>query len=123
MKKPLSFIALLVIFLMSNCSEIPENNDPILGIWARLEIVSENDNNEDEIREEWIFNDAFLGRYQSYTNDELVSISDFSWSNEDGIYTIIYRDATIPGVEVRLEQAFSPEILALQNGLTFAERE
>ena len=123
MKKFFSLLAILVIIAVSNCSEIPENNDPILGIWSKSEILSEEGKSGDEVREEWIFNDAYLGRYHSYTNDNLEFYTDFSWSLNETIYTIVYTGTDIPDIEVTLEQAVNPEKLALENGNTFAERE
>ncbi|WP_394970428.1 hypothetical protein [uncultured Croceitalea sp.] len=123
MKKFFSLLAILVIIAVSNCSEIPENNDPILGIWSKSELLSQDGKNGDEIRKEWIFNDAYLGRYHSYTNDDLEFYTDFSWSLNEDIYTIIYTGTDIPDIEVTLEQATNPEKLALENGNIFAERE
>lgn len=113
----------MVIISMSNCSEIPENNDPILGIWSRSEILSEDGEIEDEVHQEWIFNDVFLGRYHSYSNNNLEFFTDFSWSLEGNIYTIIYTGTDIPSIDVTLEQTSNPEKLALTNGNLFAERE
>ncbi|WP_350291122.1 hypothetical protein [uncultured Croceitalea sp.] len=123
MKKFFSLLAILVIIAVSNCSEIPENNDPILGIWSKSEILSIDGKNENEVREEWIFNDAYLGRYHSYTNDDLEFYTDFSWSLENETYTIIYTGTDIPNAEVNLEEAVKPEQLELENGNIFALRE
>ena len=107
----------------SSCSEIPENNDPILGIWARTEIPSQKSKNPNESREECIFNYVFLRRYQTYTYNNLEFYTDFSWSIEEGVYTIVYTGTNIPDIEVTLETSADTETLALQNGNTFAERE
>ncbi|GMN10822.1 hypothetical protein MTsPCn9_30130 [Croceitalea sp. MTPC9] len=123
MKKFFSLLAILVIIAVSNCSEIPENNDPILGIWSKSEILSQDGKSGDEVREEWIFNDAYLGRYHSYTNNDLEFYTDFSWSLDGETYTIIYTGTDKPTVEVNLHQAAEPELLALENGSTFAVRE
>ena len=123
MKKFLSLLALVIIIAMSNCSEIPVNNDPILGIWSKSQISLTNSENSNEIREEWIFNDAYLGRYHSYTNDDLDFYTDFNWSLEDETYTIIYSGTDKPTVKVNLEEAVTPELLAYKNGNIFAIRE
>jgi hypothetical protein len=123
MKKFFSLLAILALIAVSNCSEIPENNDPILGIWTKSEILSQEGKSEDEIRKEWIFNDAYLGRYHRYNNDDLEFYTDFSWSLNEDIYTIIYTGTDIPDIEVTLEQATNPEKLALEDGNIFAERE
>ncbi len=123
MKKFFSLLTLVVIIAMSNCSEIPENNDPILGVWSKSEITSLDGENENDVREEWIFNDAYLGRYHIYTNNDLEFYTDFSWSLDDETYTIIYSGTDKPKVEVNLEEAVKPELLALQDGNIFAIRE
>lgn len=122
MKKFFSLLSIVCIIAISNCTSIPENNDPILGIWARSGSTLEN-KNENATREEWIFNDVYLGRYQSYSESNLLFYTDFKWSEENGVYTIIYSDAEITDVIVSLEETNDPEILALENGTVFATRE
>ncbi len=123
MKKLFSLLAIASIIAISNCTSIPENNDPILGIWVRDDISSETDKAEGTTREEWIFNDVYLGRYQSYSNSSLTYYTDFKWSEENGVYTIIYSDELITDVTVSLEETSEPEVLSLENGLVFATRE
>ena len=36
MKKIFSFFAIIAIIAFSNCSQLEENNDPIIGIWTNL---------------------------------------------------------------------------------------
>ncbi|WP_298928671.1 hypothetical protein [uncultured Allomuricauda sp.] len=122
MKKFFSLLSIVCIIAISNCTSIPENNDPILGIWARSGSTLEN-KNENATREEWIFNDVYLGRYQSYSESNLLFYTDFKWSEENGVYTIIYSDTEITDVIVSLEETNDPEILALENGTVFATRE
>lgn len=123
MKKFFSLLAILALIAVSNCSEIPENNDPILGIWSKSEIASEGEESGDKVRQEWIFNDAYLGRYHNYTNGDLDFYTDFSWSLEGETYTIIYTGTDKPKVQVNLEEAATPEKLALEDGAIFAIRE
>lgn len=122
MKKFFSLLLIVCIIAISNCTSIPANNDPILGIWARTNSTIENEI-ENTSREEWIFNDVYLGRYQSYSNSSLTFYTDFKWSEEDGVYSIIYSEEQINDVSVSLENASNPEILALENGTVFATRE
>lgn len=122
MKKFFSLLSIVCIIAISNCTSIPENNDPILGVWARASSTLDN-KNEKSTREEWIFNDVYLGRYQSYSNSNLVFYTDFKWSEEDGVYSIIYSDTEVTDVTVSIEEANEPEILALENGSVFATRE
>lgn len=123
MKKLFSLLSIIGIIAMSNCSRVPENNDPILGIWAKIETSTTESKGTETTRQEWIFNDVYLGRYQSYSNSKLVFYTDFKWSVENGTYTIIYGDPQVTDITVSLEEANDPEILALENGSVFATRE
>ncbi|TXN36270.1 hypothetical protein FVB32_09795 [Flagellimonas hymeniacidonis] len=115
-------MSIVCIIAISNCTSIPENNDPILGIWVRSDSTLDSKNGE-TIREEWIFNDVYLGRYQSYTNSGITFYTDFKWSEDNGVYTIIYSNEEITDVIVNLRETNNPEILALENGSVFATRE
>ena len=123
MKKLFSLLSIIGIIAISNCSRIPENNDPILGIWAKTEISYEEGKTSETIREEWIFNDVYLGRYQRYSNSKLIFYTDYKWSQDNGTYTIIYGDDQVTDVTVNMEKANEPEILTLENGSVFATRE
>lgn len=123
MKKLFSLLFIILIVAVSNCTDIPENNDPILGIWVSQALTTENSRTIPASKEEWIFNDVYLGRYQRYENNALTFYTDFKWSNEDGNYTIIYTGTDIEEVTVSLEVTNEPEILALEDGAVFATRE
>ena len=119
MKKLLCLLAIIGIISASNCSRIPENNDPIIGIWTKVEVNAENET----IRQEWIFNDVYLGRYHSYSNDQLEVKTDFGWSSKEGMYTISY-----PGLEklndvVSMTSQQSVEVLQDTQGNVLAQRE
>lgn len=122
MKKFFSLLTLVGLILVSNCSKIPENNDPVLGIWANLEIEEINVEESND-RQEWIFNDAYLGRYQEYNGDSITFYTDFGWSVENGVYTIEYRGVDMQNQRVMLVESDSPETLAYENGGHFATRE
>ena len=94
MKKFFSFIAIVSIILASNCSRIPENNDPVIGIWSSLSVLTNSETGKVSTRFEWIFNDAYLGRYHIKENGSVVAKTDFRWEQTDGVYTISY-----PGME------------------------
>lgn len=94
MKKFFSFIAIIGIILASNCSRIPENNDPVIGIWASLSTLTNSETGKVSTRLEWIFNDAYLGRYHIKENGNVVAKTDFRWERNDDVYTISY-----PGME------------------------
>lgn len=103
MKKLLSFLAIIGIILASNCSRIPENNDPVIGIWSDIQLNANNQTNKQTAKKEWIFNDAYLGRYHSYNNNGTIDVlTDFKWSEEDGLYTISY-----PGLENKTDDIVS----------------
>ncbi|WP_420320073.1 hypothetical protein [Flagellimonas sp.] len=124
MKKLFSLLSIICIIAISNCSSIPENNDPILGTWVKnSSILDEGTNKNSTTREEWIFNDVYLGRYQTYTNSNLIFYTDFRWSEENGKYSITFGDEQVSDVIVSLQESNDPEILALENGSVFATRE
>ncbi|MGW9687094.1 hypothetical protein [Flagellimonas sp. 2504JD1-5] len=124
MKKLFSLLSIICIIAVSNCSSIPENNDPILGTWVKNSSSSDASSNKSSTtREEWIFNDVYLGRYQSYTNSDLTYYTDFRWSEENGKYSITFGDEQVSDVIVSLQESNDPEILALDNGSVFATRE
>ena len=94
------FIAISMSLTFYNCSEIPENNDPIIGIWSKT-VISDTGNQLS--KREWTFNDAYLGRYHDYTYNNIVFITDFQWSVENGVYTISYPGTDMPDEIVTLE--------------------
>ena len=123
MKKLFSLLFIVLIIAVSNCTDIPENNDPILGIWLRTASSTEDSKSPTTIKEEWIFNDVYLGRYQRYSDNTLSFYTDFKWSNDNGVYTITYTGTNIEEVSVSLKKQNEPEVLALENGAVFATRE
>lgn len=125
MKKILSFLALLGLILASNCTQIPENDDPILGIWARtewLEPVAEEAKSS-RLKKEWIFNDVYLGRYQEFVDHQLVYYTDFSWEVDSDGYTLIYYGTDTPPLKLLLKQDENSDRLEYTDGAVFAERE
>ena len=133
MKKPLHFfMATFVFSTIFGCSEIPESNDPILGIWAKTTTLESGKDS----KEEWIFNDAHKGRFHSYTNNNVAFLTDFRWTNDGDTYTITYPGTDMPNDNVSIkttelsnstekntEQASSNVILEETNGETLAFRE
>ncbi len=125
MKKIFSFLAIIGILLSSNCTRIAENNDPVIGIWTHMSTASDSKVQKQDItiKQEWIFNDAFLGRYHTYNNKELIVISDFKWSLKDNTYIISY-----PGLDreediVQMEETENGTILTDSEGHVLAVRE
>ncbi len=124
MKKLFSFLAIVAIISLSNCSRIEENNDPIIGIWSNLSIATATSKTgKQTVRQEWIFNDAYLGRYHTIENGSITIKTDFNWKQESGFYTISY-----PGLEraddiVSLKAADDETMLEHKDGYTLAKRE
>ncbi|MDE3741724.1 hypothetical protein [Maribacter polysaccharolyticus] len=124
MKKLFSFIAIVGIILASNCSRIPENDDPVIGIWSSASISTDSETAKVSTQYEWIFNDAYLGRYHVKENGNITVTTDFSWSEDGGVYTICY-----PGLddksddEVTMDASTDQASLVDANGNILAIRE
>lgn len=106
-------MAIVAIISASNCSRIPENNDPVIGIWYKVDVINSGETNKQTIRQEWIFNDAYLGRYQKYNGAVLDFKTDFSWVAENEIYTITYPGTDMTKDVVSMKE--SPEGMLLEN--------
>lgn len=123
MKKLLSLLAILAIIFAASCSKIPENNDPVIGIWSNLE-VTDSQSAKSTVKKEWIFNDAYLGRFHTYNNNKIEVITDFSWTKEDDTYILSY-----PGLEnktndiVIMKKSEEGMVLEYTGGETLAHRE
>ena len=116
-------LAILGVIAVSNCSRIPENNDPVLGIWVKTEINNDAQvSKETSISEEWIFNDVYLGRYHRYDNNEIVFYTDYSWEVVNEVYTISYSKGDMESVQVFLIDSEESQTLQLENGTILAER-
>ncbi|MDP5230778.1 MAG: hypothetical protein NWQ38_10330 [Cellulophaga sp.] len=119
MKKLYTIVAFCFIILFTNCSKPIINNDPVIGVWTNVLINTTSENAKSQTEFEWIFNDAFLGRYHEYTNNNLVVKTDFSWKKENDIYTITYPGTDIPEEQVILIVT----TLQKTNGTIFATKE
>ena len=117
-----SLILVLVVFAVSSCSDIPENNDPVIGIWAQIQAPKDIGAKHME-REEWIFNDAYLGRYTQYLGDELVMETDFQWESHGGVYTIQYPGLNKVQNVVKIKQNQEGSLLMDLQGNVLAYRE
>jgi hypothetical protein len=124
MKRFFSMLAIVGFIAVSNCSRIPENNDPVLGVWVRTELIDDATARETAapISEEWIFNDVYLGRYHRYSDKEIVFYTDFKWEVVDDVYTITYSQGEMSEVQVSLKLSEENEMLELVNGAVFATR-
>jgi len=125
MNKALLFVmAFIAVTTFLNCSSIEENNDPIIGIWY-------NDNNVSNTnkvllttsKQEWIFNDAYLGRYHKYNNNKISFKTDYRWVEKDGIYTISYPGTDFSDDIVTMGNSNGSTILKDQDGNILAIKE
>jgi hypothetical protein len=123
MKKFFSLMAIVAIISVSNCSKIPENNDPVIGIWSRMDVNQSEEIKQEAVRQEWIFNDVYLGRYHRYENNRLVFKTDFNWESRDGVYTINYPGTDMMSQQVVRKDHSAGEVLAdtQDNILAFRE--
>ena len=124
MKKLFSFLAIIGIILASNCSRIPENNNPVIGIWSDVKVTASPETAKQRtLRQEWIFNDAYLGRYHQKTDGSITYKTDFKWSYDDEIYTISYPGTDLRTETVSMEQDDDATMLADAEGNIMATRE
>ena len=124
MKKLFSLLAIVGIILASNCSRIPENNNPVIGIWSDVEVSAPNETGKKEtLRQEWIFNDAYLGRYHKKTNGSITFKTDFRWSFENEVYTIAYPGTDLDTEIVSMQEDDNVILLADAEGNVMATRE
>ncbi|WP_437371520.1 hypothetical protein [Maribacter litoralis] len=121
MKYVLHYLVLMVI--ITSCSKIEENNDPIIGIWQHTVKTATNENKMVVDNEEWIFNDVYLGRFHGYKNDQVVYLTDFSWSVHDGVYIVSYPGTDFPDDFVKMEKTDDGVILMRTEGKLFAEKQ
>ena len=116
MKKILSFFTILAIILVSNCSRIEENNDPVIGIWSNANTQTNSINKKVTTnKQEWIFNDAYLGRYHDLQNDRVIMKTDFRWSQKDGVYTITYPGLPDKSIDQVVIVDNTPESVLLED--------
>ncbi|NND16088.1 MAG: hypothetical protein HKN89_07165 [Eudoraea sp.] len=122
MKRTYAFLAILTIIFVSSCSEIPENTDPVLGIWFKAGTISE-ETNTTVTKEEWIFNDAYLGRYHIYNDNTITFSTDFGWDQKNGLYTITYPGTDKSTQNARMTMMDAQEVLQDEEGNVLAQRE
>ncbi|MGB5371000.1 MAG: hypothetical protein WBN18_11260 [Flavobacteriaceae bacterium] len=122
MKKLMSLMAILAIVTASHCSRIPENNDPIIGIWENVELKAIGQTEKQTVAQEWIFNDAYLGRYHQRQNNELTIKTDFKWTEDKGVYTISYPGTDLPNQLVSMQQTSEGDMLKDNEGHVIAIR-
>ena len=117
-------MALTGLLFIATCSSIPEIDDPVIGIWSQTTIENAGPTEKKTVRNEWIFNDVYLGRYHQYEGNELVIQNDYSWTIENGTYTLEYPGSDIPSsVLVMKTTAEGKTILADTNDNIVAIRE
>lgn len=123
MKRLIAFMAILAIIFASNCTRIPENNDPVIGIWTNTGLSNDETAGKQTLRKEWIFNDAYLGRYEEFAGSNLLLKTDFKWSEADEVYTISYPGTDLNPVKVQMKEGPDGISLEDENGNILAIRE
>lgn len=119
------FLVLSLVFVLTalgSCSEIPENDDPVIGIWAQTRAPEDTGAKHLE-RVEWIFNDAYLGRYHVYEGSEITVSSDFQWEARGSVYLIQYPGLKKVDDVVRIKESAEGTLLIDQDGNILAFRE
>ncbi len=116
-------MAIVTVISMSSCTEIPENNDPIIGIWSKVDFVTDQEAGRYTSKQEWIFNDVYLGRYHSYEGSQLEVKTDFSWTEDNGVYTISYPGTDMPEHRVSMKTSEEGTVLEDTQGNILALRE
>lgn len=105
MKKFALFIAMAVLLTIFACSKIAENNDPVIGIWSDEAVSAKISTKGSTGRQEWIFNDAYLGRYHNYQGHEIKVQTDFKWKKTDDLYIISYPGTDFKDDIVTMEES------------------
>ncbi len=123
MRRFISFLAIMAIILVSNCTRIPVNNDPVIGVWSKTDLNQVSSTQKVSVRQEWIFNDAYLGRYHRYEGSNLAFKTDYSWVHEDGMYIISYPGTDIPVARVSMKEGANGATLEDEKGNVLARRE
>lgn len=110
--------------LVTSCSRIEENNDPVIGIWKHNVKTAINENKMVVDNQEWIFNDVYLGRFHGYKNGQVIYLTDFSWSVHDGVYTVSYPGTDFPNDFVKIKETEEgTHVLIRTEGIFFAEKQ
>ncbi|NJB71560.1 hypothetical protein GGR42_002022 [Saonia flava] len=120
MKNVLNCLTLLLV--LSSCSKIDVNSDPILGIWSH-NVKSGSTAITDKVvidSHEWIFNDAYLGRFHAYNDGEVVFLTDFKWTVEGEIYTLSYPGTDLQANQLKMIVNEEGDQLVKLSGSTFA---
>ncbi|MBC2839754.1 hypothetical protein H7F20_10445 [Robiginitalea sp. SC105] len=112
----------LTALTLGGCSSVEEADDPVIGIWSRA-AISDLPEGRTSVREEWIFNDAYLGRYHRYEGNELRIKTDFGWETDGNIYTIEYPGLDREADQVTIKQSQDNTQLLSLEGEVLALRE
>ncbi|CAZ96897.1 hypothetical protein Q4603_19490 [Zobellia galactanivorans] len=124
MKKVFSLLSIIAIILVSNCSRIPENDNPVIGIWSDIEVAPASTTAKSQtVRKEWIFNDAYLGRYHRKINGSITFKTDFKWSYENDKYIISYPGTDMEDQVLSMKSSEEGNTLADAIGNVIAVRE
>ena len=117
-----TLLLLVVLTALGSCSEVPENNDPVIGIWGQTPAPKETSAKHME-RVDWIFHAAYLGRYHLYQGEDLVVQTDFQWKQHGGVYTIHYPGLKKVEDVVKIKESQEGVVLVDLQGSILAYRE
>src|SRR5690606_23365258 len=123
MKKIFSLIALVALNGSANCTRISENIDRVIGILSMSTSTEANKTSDLPSRQEWTFNDAYLGKYFKYVNKKLEFQTDFRWSREGEVYTISYPGTDFPDDLVTMENTLEGNTVLQETDKILAIRE
>lgn len=122
MQRISTLLFLAAFTILGSCSEVEENNDPVIGIWGQTRAPEDSSAKHME-RVEWIFNDAYLGRYHLYQGEELTVQTDFQWEQRGGVYTIHYPGLKKVEDVVKIKESQEGTMLVDLGGSILAFRE
>jgi len=117
------FRCFFVCAMLTSCSKIESNNDPVIGIWYNSVKTATNVNKMVVDKEEWIFNDVYLGRFHVYNDGEITFLTDFKWSLEGDVYTISYPAADFEEEYVKINKTEEGMYLVRTTGMNFATKQ
>lgn len=110
------FLCVTMSICFMSCTKPALNNDPIIGIWHNTPATVTTVQNVEVDKEEWIFNDAYLGRFHGFSNNQIIFTTDFSWTIENDVYIISYPGTNLPQEHMVMETAEEGVILENTNG-------
>lgn len=120
MKKLLNRLAICAVLFFCTCTTIEVNNDPVIGIWLNEPKTKTTQTKNQTTLEEWIFNDAYLGRYHRYSFSNITISTDFKWIKTDSIYHVSYPGTDFPKQQLLMQETDKSMLLKDLNNTIIA---